>query len=112
MPRSIRVERDFGYGIGPASTPSFSNNPFDPANISAGSRRTSREALVNIELVQSNQRLQARLQKMSSAYQVVEQQNVALRDKCLRLQNRIDELTDHLVAIKVHVRPLFPLLCV
>lgn len=74
------------------------SNPFD------NTRRTqppSKEQMTNQELVQHNQKLQTRVQKLTTAYQAVEQQNVMLRDRCLRLQNRVDELKEHLAAIKV-----------
>lgn len=96
MPRIVRGEREVAFGVNTKNPTKISSNPFDVIE-----KRNSREALVNVELVQNNQRLQARLQKLSSAYQLVEQQNFALRDKCLRLQNRIEELTSHIISIKV-----------
>lgn len=57
--------------------------------------------MTNQELVQANQRLQGRMHRLASAYQVAEQQNVQLRERCLRLQNRVDELTSWLASIKV-----------
>ena len=64
-------------------------------------QRPTREQLTNQELASSNQKLQTRIQKLTTAYQLVEHQNVQLRDRCLRLQNRVDELKLHLADIKV-----------
>lgn len=89
MPRTFRVERE-------VADVSVSCNPFD-----APKRSMSREQMTNQELVQSNQKLQNRVQKLTMAFQAVEQQNVMLKDRCLRLQNRVDELKTHLSAIKV-----------
>jgi phage shock protein A len=74
MPRTFRLERDDPFG---------------------------KTQMTNQELVQNNQKLQGRVQKLTAAYQQVEQQNVILRDRCLRLQNRVDELKEYLAAIKV-----------
>lgn len=91
MPRSFRVERE--------SDAIFNANPFDTGS----RRRQAGESMANAELVQNNQRLQARLQKLTLAYQTAEQQNVMLKDKCLRLQNRVDELKLYLGSIKSDV---------
>lgn len=90
MPRTFRTERG-AYAIDQAIF-------LDPPPLS---RPPDRDNASNAELAQSNQKLQGKLQRLAAAHQAAEQQNVALRDRCLRLQNRVEELKAYLHAIKV-----------
>lgn len=47
------------------------------------------EQLSNAELARNNHKLHAKLQKMMASYQEVEQENVLLKEKCLKLENSL-----------------------
>ena len=96
MPRSFYLEH--------CEDSIFTSVSSNPASVPASSSRAElrkRESMTNQELAQNNQRLQGRIQRLALAYQAAEQQNVMLRDRCVRLQNRVDELKMHLTTIKV-----------
>ena len=57
----------------------------------------------NKELVETNQKLMSRCERLTASFQQTESQNVQLRERCIRLQNRIDELKAHLSEIKSDV---------
>lgn len=102
MTRNFRIEQTSSVGSSGSLMPiTRDSNVFMQSD--TGSMGTSRKDLLmtNQELAQANQRLQGKVQKLTSAYQAVEQQNVSLRDRCLKLQNRVDELKSFLASIKV-----------
>lgn len=102
MTRNFRLEQTSSVGSS-ASSMSIARDSSIFMQSDTGSMGASRKDLLmtNQELAQANQRLQGKVQKLTSAYQAVEQQNVSLRDRCLKLQNRVDELKSFLASIKV-----------